>query len=314
MQSITCASLFLHFDLSDVPSAPQNITIDGIWSRGISLTWIPSRTDGNSLITEYMIQYWKQAAAPGLSSLLKGSADAPYSSPYPSASSSRVPAADTSSYMGTSRSSWVTHAVMSEEEVSSSVTSHVIRDKLSPGTRYALRMLGRNQFGWGVPSDVVAFVTKSESPTFPPTDISCESMGSTAIVIKWKPPPREHWNGQLKGYRVGYRVLSSPSFQPPAAPPPSPTSSSYQGSPSNFLSADTRQEGEASSGSSDASLIEKMYTLKEVAFSAIPSEEQQLILTGLSKATTYGLIVCAFNDAGPGPFSHQVIVATSSNG
>lgn len=291
-----------------------------------------------------MIQYWKEAVPDtltatatvvGLSSAANpdtgvAASASPASSSSASTSSSpksrlTFDSSVNSNMLGNSRSSSspslpFTRSQMSEEEVSASVTSHVLQNKLSPGTWYGLRMLGQNQFGPGFPSDPVHFLTKSEPPSLPPVDISCESMGSSVIVIKWKPPPRDHWNGQLKGYRIGYRVLTPLSSSPTMGKKSSSSLSgsqasssfedTHQSTRSNLMSADQKWRVEGEGGA----IIEKMYTMKEVAFSAIPSEEQQLILTGLDKATTYGLIVCAFNDAGSGPFSHQVIVSTSPNG
>jgi hypothetical protein len=227
---------------------------------------------------------------------------------------------------------------MSEEEVSSSVTSHVIQDKLSPGSTYTLRMLSKNSYGRGAVSPSVRFTTKSEVPSMPPTDISAESMGATVIVIKWKPPPKDHWNGQLKGYRVGYRLLSS--YKTTTSFTASSSSSDSYSSSDSISSAESVEKTDASEivaspsssesvvipsqmtsalsffpPTNDPSLMDKLYSMKEVPISAvISSEEQQLILTGLSKATTYSIIVQAFNEAGMGPFSQQVIVSTSFNG
>ena len=259
--------------VADVPSPPENITIDGVWSRGISLTWTSSKTDGNSLITEYIIQFWKESYGTTTSS----------------------PDSSIHGDMTTS----TTNARMNQEEVSSSVTSHVITDSLSPGSLYSLRMMGKNTYGRGPSSPVVRFVTKSEPPSSPPTDVSAESMKSTVIVIKWKPPPRNEWNGPLKGYRVGYQTMSSAS---------------------STLSSFTEQESNLVEESWSSSLVSStqdpllMYSIKEVPASMISTEEYQLILTGLSKATTYSVIVQAFNDAGEGPFSHPVILTTSFNG
>lgn len=250
---------------------------------------------------------------------------------------------------------------MFEEEVSSSVTSHVLRGTLIPGSTYCLRMMGKNQYGRGDASNVISFITKSEQPSESPIDLSAESIGSTVLVIKWKPPPKDHWNGQLTGYKIGYRVVPNGQLITSTM---SPITSTYNVTTINNISSSMRREGEEedeesaqveaaitsvkstkgsgfiakakedspviSLGSSGRSRVESdvdgselpsnlpldldQFILKPVPFSAIQSEEQQLILTGLSKATTYQLIVQAVNDAGPGPFSQPIHVSTSSNG
>ena len=260
-----------------------------IWSRGISVTWLPALTDGNSLITEYIIQYWKEAST----------TTTPTSTPPSLASEKQSLFVTGKPRPGSSsgESSFLTPTIavssaMKEIQVSPSVNFHVISDNLLPGTKYCLRMYGSNENGRGSSSNIVRFTTKEETPSMGPTDISVESKGSTILIIKWKSPPKETWNGVLIGYRVGYRTLRSG------------VSSGAEGDIDTIISKN------------DVDSIEKMFTFKEVAASSslINSEEQQLILTGLSKDTTYVIIIQAFNSAGRGPFSQQVIVETSSNG
>lgn len=134
-----------HSHFTDVPSPPENLAVDGAWSRGVSLTWTPPRNNGNSPISNYVIQYWKEAGGNN------------YARMQPNR--------------------------LHEEVISAAVTSHVLRDKLSPGTAYAVRLLGQNQFGRGQPSNSVKFMTKEEAPALPPIDISAETAGSTHIRV-----------------------------------------------------------------------------------------------------------------------------------
>ena len=179
-----------------------------------------------------------------------------------------------------------------EEVISSAVTSHVLRDKLSPGAAYSLRILGQNQFGRGAASSSVKFMTKEESPDVPPIDIGVESRGATLVRVKWKPPPREHWNGQLRGYHVGFRLI---------------TTDEDQAELDTLLARGDRDQ------------LERMYTIKSVAFAeSSPNgggdDQQEFILTGLGKSSTYSIIIQAYNTAGNGPFSQQIIASTTSNG
>ncbi|XP_064488743.1 cell adhesion molecule Dscam1-like isoform X2 [Ornithodoros turicata] len=95
-----------------------------------------------------------------------------------------------------------------EETVSSTQTAAVIGE-LHPGTSYALTITAENEVGQGAPSDALHFVTAEEEPGGPPTDVWATAKGPTSIGVSWKPPPRELWHGQLKGYYVGYRPAES---------------------------------------------------------------------------------------------------------
>lgn len=97
------------------------------------------------------------------------------------------------------------------------------------------------------------------------------------------------------GYRVGYRILDHHSAHDGRV---------------------TANEIDAIIARNDLDAIENVFTFKDVPASSslVNSEEQQLILTGLSRDTAYVLVIQAYNSAGRGPFSQQVIVETSSNG
>ncbi|KAI1289806.1 Down syndrome cell adhesion molecule -like protein [Halotydeus destructor] len=254
----------------DVPSAPEKLAIDGSWSRGVSLVWLTPRSNGNSPISQYVIQYWKEGRPAGTTNDQGG---------------------DQSGQTGGQQ------ARLFEEVVSSSVSSHVLRDKLEPGTAYSMRIVGQNQFGRGTPSNTVRLVTKEEAPDGPPVDINVEP-GSTVFRIKWKPPPRMHWKGQLKGYNIGYRSIGT----------------------------DIEGEGEARGRDDDRDLVSltndpeelrRLYALKSVPFTDLAGDGQdyqsEFILTGLSKSATYSIIIQAYNSAGSGPFSQQIIASTSTN-
>ena len=44
-----------------------------------------------------------------------------------------------------------------------------------------------------------------------PTNVKAEPISSTEIIVSWEPPPRDSWNGDLLGYRVGYQELAESS-------------------------------------------------------------------------------------------------------
>ena len=86
------------------------------------------------------------------------------------------------------------------------------------------------------------------------------------FIILFQTPPRDQWNGQLKGYYIGYQVASS----------------------------------------------KEPYSFKTVEFSKQGEEEYRL--TNLQRATEYRVIVQAFNSAGSGPASQDVVAKTSDTG
>ncbi|XP_049273060.1 Down syndrome cell adhesion molecule homolog isoform X1 [Rhipicephalus sanguineus] len=99
------------------------------------------------------------------------------------------------------------HRLM-EQSVPNSQTSAMISE-LHPGASYSLTVTAENEVGQGPPSDPVRFLTAEEEPGGSPTDVWAAAKGPTSIAVSWKPPPRDSWNGVLKGYYVGYRAAES---------------------------------------------------------------------------------------------------------
>ena len=46
--------------------------------------------------------------------------------------------------------------------------------------------------------------TDITAPTYPPQLVHGEAVDSTTIKVTWNPPPAEHQNGAIAGYRVFY--------------------------------------------------------------------------------------------------------------
>ena len=40
------------------------------------------------------------------------------------------------------------------------------------------------------------------APDAPPEHVECMPLSSTGLHLKWRAPPHDTWNGQIKGYRV----------------------------------------------------------------------------------------------------------------
>ena len=46
-------------------------------------------------------------------------------------------------------------------------------------------------------------------PTAPPQEVRGQAINSEKVTVTWKPPPEQHQNGQLVGYRVRYAEADS---------------------------------------------------------------------------------------------------------
>jgi len=95
-----------------------------------------------------------------------------------------------------------------EEILKPSFTSHIIKD-LQPGTSYALSLTAVNDVGHGESSPITRFTTGEEEPSAPPTDVQVEPRGSKSVLVTWRAPPRNHWNGNFTGFYVQYRTLDA---------------------------------------------------------------------------------------------------------
>jgi hypothetical protein len=117
----------------------------------------------------------------------------------------------------------------------------------------------------------VTFTTGEEEPTAPPNDITVESRGPTTIRVTWRSPPIEHWNGVIKGYYVGYRKSRETSHP--------------------FT----------------LKLVESKPSLNA---KNLETETYEYFLRDLMKGTEYAIVVKAYNSAGSGPQSHEMLVLT----
>lgn len=159
---------------------------------------------------------------------------------------------------------------LQEFNVSSSQTSTLIKN-LSPGLSYEVCLVAENEVGRSEPSDTVQLYTGEEEPTGFPLDLAVEPLGPTTVRITWRAPPRETWNGILKGYYIGYRKAKDSD------------STAY-----TLKSVETKQ--------SDPAQIE--------------AEQYEYFLRDLLKGTEYELVIKAYNLAGSGPQSNALLVRT----
>ncbi|XP_060529771.1 cell adhesion molecule Dscam2 isoform X26 [Cylas formicarius] len=80
---------------------------------------------------------------------------------------------------------------------------------LRPATTYHIRIVAENEIGSSEPSDTVTIITAEEVPGGPPTNIRVDAEDQHSLVVYWKPPLRDHWNGDIQGYYVGYKLANT---------------------------------------------------------------------------------------------------------
>ncbi|ALC39172.1 Dscam2, partial [Drosophila busckii] len=73
---------------------------------------------------------------------------------------------------------------------------------LRPAQVYHIRLYAENHLGTSAPSDVLFVQTDSEVPSAAPQDVT--------LLITWRAPVRDSWNGDLLGYTISYQKQGSP--------------------------------------------------------------------------------------------------------
>jgi Down syndrome cell adhesion molecule len=81
---------------------------------------------------------------------------------------------------------------------------------LKPATNYHFRLFAENNLGTSLPSDILHIQTDGETPNASPLKVNMEPIGPTQLLVTWRPPERENWNGEILGYAIGYRKADEP--------------------------------------------------------------------------------------------------------
>ncbi|XP_015126495.1 receptor-type tyrosine-protein phosphatase F isoform X2 [Diachasma alloeum] len=164
------------------PDPPTALILTPITSRSVNVQWSAS-SDVHSPITNYTIQYRP---------LADDSADN-----WDSPKTQNV----TITPMKLNVPS--THGTTSNEQESGVI------DKLQPGVTYVVRVLATNSIGTSQPSDPVTVTTAGEPPSQAPQEVKAQLAGLNAVRVTWVPPAPNTWNGELRGYHVVAKKLSS---------------------------------------------------------------------------------------------------------
>ena len=85
---------------------------------------------------------------------------------------------------------------------------------LRPATSYHFRIVAQNAIGSSGPSETITVETSEEAPSGPPVDVRLSAIDQHTLRVEWKPPLREHWNGDILGYYVGYKRTNKGDDKP----------------------------------------------------------------------------------------------------
>lgn len=50
-------------------------------------------------------------------------------------------------------------------------------------------------------------------PSLAPEDLRCAALTSTSLQVSWQPPPINHQNGLLQGYKVSFEPMADDHMQ-----------------------------------------------------------------------------------------------------
>uniref|UniRef100_T1JP33 Down syndrome cell adhesion molecule-like protein Dscam2 n=1 Tax=Strigamia maritima TaxID=126957 RepID=T1JP33_STRMM len=81
--------------------------------------------------------------------------------------------------------------------------------KLLPSQKYHIRVLAENEVGFSEPSNQIEVKVADEAPDGTPNDITVMAIDTNTLKISWEPPVKDQWNGIIRGYYVGYKVVGS---------------------------------------------------------------------------------------------------------
>ncbi|XP_069681715.1 cell adhesion molecule Dscam1-like isoform X3 [Periplaneta americana] len=75
-------------------------------------------------------------------------------------------------------------------------------------TRYEVTVRAFNQVGSGPASPAQTVTTLEGVPDMAPQDLRCNAVSPQSVRVRWDPPPPEHRNGIIEGYKVLYKHIN----------------------------------------------------------------------------------------------------------
>ncbi|XP_017957799.1 Down syndrome cell adhesion molecule-like protein Dscam2 isoform X3 [Drosophila navojoa] len=94
-------------------------------------------------------------------------------------------------------------------EVKDPPSFNALIENLKPATRYAFRVIAEGNAGRSAPSQELIVRTEPQRPAGPPLNLSARPLSSTELLISWAAPLPELRHGDIQGYNVGYKLISS---------------------------------------------------------------------------------------------------------
>lgn len=82
-------------------------------------------------------------------------------------------------------------------------------DDLKPATKYAFRVVAEGPAGRSVPSQELTIRTEMQRPAGPPLNVAARPVSSTEIMVTWLPPLSELRHGDIQGYNIGFKAITS---------------------------------------------------------------------------------------------------------
>lgn len=73
---------------------------------------------------------------------------------------------------------------------------------LHPAATYLMRMLAVNEIEKSSFTDPIIIKTQEEAPLEAPHVIQVQTGGMGELIVSWREPPRDTWNGELLGYII----------------------------------------------------------------------------------------------------------------
>lgn len=131
-------------------------------------------------------------------------------------------------------------------------------------------------------------------PGAPPQAVTVEPLGARQLLVTWRPPDREMWNGELLGFTIGFQKIDLATERLGGG----------GGGPALATAA------AATVGPAPPPRYEFNYTRVGLAGGSGSDGLADFRLVGLAKYTAYAVTVQAFNAKGDGPPSDAVVAHT----
>ncbi|XP_023703051.1 Down syndrome cell adhesion molecule-like protein Dscam2 isoform X3 [Cryptotermes secundus] len=104
------------------------------------------------------------------------------------------------------------HGTWQQIELTGPTLQHTaLVEDLKPATKYMFRVVAEGPAGPSEPSPVLTVRTEPQRPAGPPLSVSVRPVSSMELLVTWSPPLAELRHGDIQGYNVGYREISSGS-------------------------------------------------------------------------------------------------------